>query len=196
MDPEPGALVEQFSWDLETSQRSEPESEQFALLRSDLIEERERTARDRQDEMRRIEAHFASTRLVFLIEPIQLRFYSSFLLGEKCPSLTIHRSDDVTLFKRTRQELMESMKRFQDLVPGELKTTPLPRKWSDVEFAISEVQARWDVRSKETNIARAKEWVRKMCNGMNNHSTALEMLPKESEYVSLVAGSVTMIIKV
>lgn len=35
-----------------------------------------------------------------------------------------------------------------------------------------------------------------MCNGMNNHATALKMLPTESEYVSIIGGAVAMIIKV
>jgi len=95
-----------------------------------------------------------------------------------------------------KQELLQSMNSFQRLVPEHMRTTSLPTSWAEVELAVSEVQAQWDTKIKVTRIGQAKEWVRKMCNGMNNHSTALNMLPSGSEYVSLVAGAVTMIIKV
>lgn len=88
------------------------------------------------------------------------------------------------------------MKSFQRLVPEHMRTTSLPTSWAEVEFAVSEVQAQWDTKVKETHVGRAKEWIRKMGNGMQNHSMALNMLPSSSEYVSLVAGAVAMIIKV
>lgn len=88
------------------------------------------------------------------------------------------------------------MKRFQSLVPVELRTTEIPKSWLDVKLAISTVQAQWEAKSKESHAARARHWVRKMCTGLNNHSAALEMLPRQNDYVSLVAGAVTMIIKV
>lgn len=91
---------------------------------------------------------------------------------------------------------MQSMKSFQGLVPEELRTAPMPTSWSEVELAVSTVQAQWDAKNKDSQMARTKQWIRKMCNGLNNHSTALEMLPKESEYVSLIGGAVSMIIKV
>ncbi len=88
------------------------------------------------------------------------------------------------------------MKEFQDLVPADMKSSSLPTSWDDVEAAVATVQARWETKGKDGHVTRAKGWVRKMCNGLHNHSTALKMLPSESEYVSLVAGAVTMIIKV
>ena len=88
------------------------------------------------------------------------------------------------------------MKSFQSLIPDHLKMQAVPTSWSDVEAAVTAVQAQWDSKSRETRAARAKTWMRRMCNGMHNHSSALKMLPSESEYVSLVAGSVTMIVKV
>jgi hypothetical protein len=102
----------------------------------------------------------------------------------------------VAIFVKAKQELLQSMKNFQSLVPEHMRMTSLPTSWAEVENAVSVVQAQWDTKIKETHIGRAKEWVRRMCNGMNNHSNALKMLPSDSEYISLVAGSVTMIIKV
>jgi len=85
---------------------------------------------------------------------------------------------------------------FQKLVPDHLKSNQLPTSWDDVQLAAAQVQAQWEAKAKEGHLGRAKGWIRKMCNGMNNHATALKMLPSDSEYVSLVAGSVSMIIKV
>lgn len=52
------------------------------------------------------------------------------------------------------------------------------------------------MKAKDTRIGRAKELVRRMGVGMNNHATALKMLPTESEYLGIIGGSVLMIIKV
>lgn len=89
------------------------------------------------------------------------------------------------------------MRSFQALVPEELAgTTTVPKSWSDVEHAVSTVQAKWDTKIKDSRVGRTKQWIRKMCNGLHDHSAALSMLPKDSEYVSLVGGAVVMIIKV
>lgn len=90
------------------------------------------------------------------------------------------------------------MKVFQALVPEELnsETTIIPKSWSDVEHAVSAVREKLDSKIKDSQAVRAKKWIRKMCNGLNDHSAALNMLPKDSEYVSLVGGAVVMIMKV
>lgn len=89
------------------------------------------------------------------------------------------------------------MKKFQALVPQEFRsTTVVPKSWTDVEHAVSAVQSKWDSKPKDSQVSRTKQWLRKMCNGMHDHSAALGMLPKDSEYVSLVGGAVIMIIKV
>jgi hypothetical protein len=61
-DASPRMLVEQFSWELKAQQHTEADSEAFDQLRQDLIAERERHARPRQHEIRRLEAHFKETR--------------------------------------------------------------------------------------------------------------------------------------
>lgn len=100
------------------------------------------------------------------------------------------------MFKKTKSELIACMKDFQALIPDELKTTIIPTSWSDVETAVSTVQDHWESRSQGNKTSKAKEWFRKMCNGLHNHKALLDLLPKESEYVSVIAGAVTMIIKV
>lgn len=87
------------------------------------------------------------------------------------------------------------MRKFQDLVPG-AKTNEVPTCWDDVVSAATKVQDQWDAKARGSRAGRAKELVLKMCNGMNNHATALKMIPTESEYLSVVGGSVSMIIKV
>ncbi|KAK2767721.1 hypothetical protein FQN54_003879 [Arachnomyces sp. PD_36] len=165
--PRPGALVERFSWEMENRGRSDSDTDEFNQLRLDLIEQTKRKRRARDIEIRRIEEHFSETR-----------------------------SDDESVFDKTRQELLQSMKKFQALVPEEFRsTTVVPRSWSDVERAVSAVQSKWDSKPKDSQVSRTKQWLRKMCNGMNDHSAALNMLPKDSEYVSLVGGAVIMIIK-
>ncbi|KAK7424338.1 hypothetical protein QQX98_000606 [Neonectria punicea] len=166
IDPEPGALVQRFSWEIEARERTEADTEEFDQLRSDFISERERRDRERQESIRRIEAQFSVTR-----------------------------SDDVLIFNKAKYQLREVMTKFQDLVPVQLKTDGSPTSWEDIWAAATEAQAQWEAKAKETRVGQVKHWVRRMCNGMNNHSSALKMLPSESEYVSLVAGSVTMIIK-
>lgn len=85
---------------------------------------------------------------------------------------------------------------FQALIPEELMTTTIPTSWSDVETAVLTVQKNWESQSQGNKTSQAKEWFRKMCNGLHSHKALLDLLPKESEYVSVIAGAVTMIIKV
>ncbi|KAH7139864.1 hypothetical protein B0J13DRAFT_677009 [Dactylonectria estremocensis] len=166
IDPEPGALVQRYSWDIESISRTEPDSEEFSQLRADLIGDRERKAAERQEEIRRIEAH------LFAARP----------------------GDEESLLK-TQQQLFDSMKEFQKLVPGQCAATTTFTSWADVERVVQDVQTQWDIRTKETHLGKAKNCLRKMCNGLNNHSATLKMLPSESVYTSLIAGSVAMIIK-
>lgn len=109
--------------------------------------------------------------------------------------LRLPRSDDLVIFNKAKQQLLEAMKKFQDLVPG-AKTGELPTSWSDVASAAFETQARLEAKARDSRSGRVKELVRKVFNGMNNHATALKMLPTESPYVSIVGGSVLMIVKV
>ncbi|CAI4219214.1 unnamed protein product [Parascedosporium putredinis] len=105
------------------------------------------------------------------------------------------RPDDALIFNKAKRQLLDSMRKFQSHVPG-AKENELPTSWDDVVLAATAVQTQWETKAKDSRTGRARELVRKVCNGMNNHATALKMLPTESEYVSLVAGSVLMIIKV
>ena len=113
----------------------------------------------------------------------------------KARPLTGFRPDDALIFNKAKRQLLDSMSKFQSHVPG-AKENELPTSWDDVVLAASAVQTQWEMKAKDSRTGRARELVRKVCNGMNNHATALKMLPTESEYVSLVAGSVLMIIKV
>ncbi len=87
------------------------------------------------------------------------------------------------------------MNKFGRLVPG-MESNQVPTCWDDVAAAVTEAQSLWEARGKDSRIGRVKQLLRKMCNGLNNHATVLKILPTESEYVSLVAGSVSLIIKV
>lgn len=91
---------------------------------------------------------------------------------------------------------MEVMRKFQDLVPVHLRKGVIPASWTEVDAAIQTVQAEWEAKRDGSRFFRAREWIRKMGNGMNNHATALKMLPTESEYITIIAGAVSMVIKV
>lgn len=99
------------------------------------------------------------------------------------------------MFKKTKTELVACMQHFQELIPEDLRTTGFPKSWSDVETAVSSVQRHWESQS-QSKSSQAKEWLRNMCNGLHNHKAALDLLPKDSEYVSVIAGAITTIIKV
>lgn len=77
-----------------------------------------------------------------------------------------------------------------------MKSSKVPTCWDDVAAAVAETQSLWEARTKDSRVGRVKELLHKMCNGLENHATVLKLLPTESEYVSLVAGSVSLIIKV
>lgn len=110
-------------------------------------------------------------------------------------TLTAYRSDDVLVFNKAKRQLLESMENFQALVPW-TRDSEMPTSWDDVVSAATKVQAQWETKAKDSRAGRARDVVRRMCNGLNNHATALKMLPTESEYLSIVGGSVSMIIKV
>ncbi|KAI9163967.1 hypothetical protein HJFPF1_05602 [Paramyrothecium foliicola] len=163
---EPNDLVRQFSYEIENRQQVDGDTAEYDQLRQDFVGERHRRERRYQDDIDRIEAHFNETE-----------------------------TQDAVCLDKAKDQLILAMKKFQEVVPNSLKTTELPRSWDDVWSVANEAQSLLEAKAKESHAGRAKSWIRKMCNGMNNHSMALKMLPSESEYVSLVAGSVGMIIK-
>ncbi|KAH6974180.1 hypothetical protein BKA56DRAFT_733835 [Ilyonectria sp. MPI-CAGE-AT-0026] len=165
IDPEPGALVQRYSWEIDSIPRPETASAEFSQLHADIVYERNRRANEIKDEIQRI-SNISADRP----------------------------EDEVTLFQ-TQHELSECMKSFQKLVPGSSTTNSLPTSWGEVEKAVQEVQAQWETRKKETHLGKAKSCLRRMCNGLSNHSAILKLIPSESVYTSLIAGSVTMIIK-
>ena len=62
VDPEPGALVERFSWEVEARERTEADTVEYDQLRSDFLLERDRRARERQRHIETIEERFGATR--------------------------------------------------------------------------------------------------------------------------------------
>ncbi|SPO04178.1 uncharacterized protein DNG_06861 [Cephalotrichum gorgonifer] len=164
-EPTPGDLVERFSWEVEARQRTEADTAEYDQLRSDFLSERDRRARERKRDIERIEERFSATR-----------------------------SDDAIIFNKAKAQLLVSMRKFQSFVTG-ARGNEVPTCWDDVMSAAAEAQSQWETTGKESRIGRVKGWVQKMCNGLNNHATALQMLPSQSEYVSIIAGAVTLIIK-
>ncbi|KAH7322622.1 hypothetical protein B0I35DRAFT_476554 [Stachybotrys elegans] len=156
MEPTPGSLVQRFSWELDNQPDSPDES--YQQLRNDVIEDRDRRARQLEAELRRIQDIFSARR-------------------------------------PAKEKLMETMAKFQEHVPAHMRRTAAPSSWEDVEQTIQAVQDEWEAKREASHFFRAKEWLRKVTIGINNHATALKMLPSESEYVSLVSGAVSMIIK-
>lgn len=61
-DPEPGALVQRFSWELEARQRTEADTAEQDQLRSDFLSERDRRERERGRDIERLEEMFHATR--------------------------------------------------------------------------------------------------------------------------------------
>ncbi|KFA70589.1 hypothetical protein S40285_04684 [Stachybotrys chlorohalonatus IBT 40285] len=165
-DPTPGALVQRFSWELDAQPDNPDDSEPYQQLRSDVKKDNERKARQRQAEIQRIQDLFSAKR-----------------------------PEDLATFQKTKQNLMEVMRKFQDLVPVHLRKGVIPASWTEVDAAIQTVQAEWEAKRDGSRFFRAREWIRKMGNGMNNHATALKMLPTESEYITIIAGAVSMVIK-
>lgn len=87
------------------------------------------------------------------------------------------------------------MNKFQEVASNHSENKSFPRNWDEVKATVAEVEAQWDQRHRDTRTGRAKDYLRKMGNAMNNHSSALKMLPSEDNYMSVISGSVSMIIK-
>ena len=94
-----------------------------------------------------------------------------------------------------QSKLIDAMENFQTLNPNCGKLSTMPTSWKDVEMAISDILAKWE-RNNTSRTGGVKNFLRKVCTSLHNHSTVLKMLPSDSEYVSLIAGSINMIIKV
>jgi hypothetical protein len=62
IDPEPGALVQRFSWEVEARERTDTDTVEYEQLRSDFLAERDRRAAERRRDIERIEEKFNATR--------------------------------------------------------------------------------------------------------------------------------------
>ncbi|KAI1330017.1 hypothetical protein F5Y16DRAFT_364699 [Xylariaceae sp. FL0255] len=166
IDSDPGALVAGFSRELRNDPPSSSHSPEYLQLRSDLLADDERREVQRREEIRRLSDHFSS-----------------------------NASNDRVALRKARQELMNAMKEFQKHIPDHLKTGELPTSWAEVERAVLSVQEERSSHGKDNHRARMRDRVRKMCKGLHNHASFLKLLPSESEYASLISGTVTVFMK-
>lgn len=79
------------------------------------------------------------------------------------------------------------MKQWNHLVKG--ATGNDFSRWVDVMAPVAEALLKWEGKARDTRVGRAEDWIRKMCNGMKDDATALEMLPAESDYMYVYAMS-------
>ncbi|KAH8894174.1 hypothetical protein GQ53DRAFT_839826 [Thozetella sp. PMI_491] len=166
LDADPGSLVKQFSWEIEGRPTLPNHDENDEELRLVLIEETRRKQLEAEAEIRKIDEYYTSAR----------------------PS-------DEQAFREMRSKLLQAMKNFRSLSQKHTEQALLPTSWEDVNLVISEIQAKWDTKNQESRMTRIKSGFRKLCDGIRNHSAALEMLPSESEYVSVISGCISMILK-
>lgn len=60
-DPTPGELVKRFSWEMENRENVDTDSEEFAQLRMDFVEQTQVSTGGKDMEIRRLEAYFSKT---------------------------------------------------------------------------------------------------------------------------------------
>lgn len=95
---------------------------------------------------------------------------------------------------QAREHLLRAMKDFQDDAPTNSLPTHHAWTWADIEAAVGKVQMQWK-QNHEQSLSSATAVLRKMCHGLHNHSAILKMVPSENNYVSIISGAVSMIIK-
>lgn len=92
---------------------------------------------------------------------------------------------------------MKAWKDFTLHFPGQTAgdITGKPLTVAGVVNTVKGVCVGWDVERKRGKWGVAKWHLHKLCDGLNNHATLLELLPAGSEYVSLFTGSIASIVK-
>ena len=68
--------------------------------------------------------------------------------------------------------------------------------WDDVRKVVEGMQFRWEQKQQDGKFRKALKGLRKFGNTVQNHSSALKMLPTNNEYVSLFCGALVTVLKV
>lgn len=105
------------------------------------------------------------------------------------------RPEDELSLARGRQDLLQAMEDFRDEAPAQSLPSHHAWSWYDVSSAVTTVKAQWTLEHSESRVSRVVSRLRKMCDGLHNHSAVLKMLPSENVYVSIISGAVAMITK-
>lgn len=100
--------------------------------------------------------------------------------------------------KARYEELEGAMKAFQEAFPEAKVTTGTTRaiSWSSLLQSVADLKQQQEDKSKKSFLHQPKKRFHKVCDAINNHSSALKMLPQGDKYTSIITGSIETITKV
>jgi hypothetical protein len=90
------------------------------------------------------------------------------------------------------------MKMFQDAFPEAKITEGTNRaiSWSSLFQAVTDLRNQHEDKSKKSFMHQPKKRFHRVCDVINNHSSALKILPQGDKYTSIITGSIETITKV
>lgn len=113
------------------------------------------------------------------------------------PTVVNRERDEIILAEPT-EDLAQAYKKFLKCLPKEhaARIEDGPPRLDVVLKAVSVAQVSWKNKRENTKTGQAKEVYSKVVRSLYGHRDLFAMIPSSDKYVSLVAGSLTAIIKV
>ena len=99
--------------------------------------------------------------------------------------------------KAQRQELEVALVEFTDALPESMKTAQLDsQSWESLYNMIRKLQRQHEAKHSKGLLGQTKQRFHRICETIENHSSALKLIPTESEYTSIICGTLGTITKV
>ncbi|KAL8734031.1 MAG: hypothetical protein Q9166_001792 [cf. Caloplaca sp. 2 TL-2023] len=108
-----------------------------------------------------------------------------------------NQSQEEIILASSTDELAKSYKAFQKCLPkGHVsRIEDGPPRFKAVYEAVATADSAWKKNRERTNVGRMKTLFGKVCGSLENHRTLFAVIPSGDKYISLVAGSISAIVK-
>lgn len=105
---------------------------------------------------------------------------------------------DIALLDIESQNLRDAKEEFYKILPADDRFEGSRSKQDPAAVVVlvnSAIQG-WEKKHESSKFGKAKKLFHKVCSSIDQHSTLLEILPQQNEYVALFYGTVQVVIKV
>lgn len=113
--------------------------------------------------------------------------------------LRLNRSDpEIRKLDVESQKLDDAWTKFRDILPpsARLELARSPAHFENIVSVMEGIENEWQQKKEKGAWGSTKQYLRRVSNTIHSHKTLLQVLPADSQYVSIFCGAIQTLIKV